>query len=288
MDELKHQRSNNSTWIEDMKIIAHNKDGFLLYPTKRRVAEIKEIQAIHSHVYYEFFFATDVPLCIVTEKETRQFQNSVVIVPPKLKHFSCCEGEGGYCIAVTAKDVKTIGEVGLLDYVKKDKLTVLPINEQVAYCLKKLTTEDVFSRFGKARSEAYLKLLFLEIATLLFVKDDVITGETVDQKYQYIEKIDRFIGENYNKKEATVANLATELCLSVRQTSRVVKSEYGCSFVELVNEKRMSVAALLLEKSDLSVGDILKELNFETENYFYKTFKKRYGVTPLKYRKQTR
>ncbi len=288
MDEMKNKLSNNSTWIEDMKIIAHNKDGFLLYPTKKRVSDSKEIQAIHSHVYYEFFFVTDSPFVIVTEKETKQFQNSVVIVPPKLKHFSCCEGEGGYCISVTAKDVKTIGEGGLLDYLKKDDLTVLPLNEQAAYCLKKLTTEDVFSRFGKARSEAYLELLFLEIATLLFVKDDFLTGETIDPKYQYIEKIDRFIGENYNKKEATVANLATELCLSVRQTSRVVKKEFGCSFVELVNEKKMSVAALLLRKSDLSVGDIIKELNYETENYFYKTFKKRYGVTPLKYRKQAR
>ena len=285
-DVINQKESNYSTLLDDMSIIVHGADGFLLFPTKKSVKDVGALEAIHTHVYYEFFFVTASPLTIVTEQGHQDFMNSIVIIPPRLRHFSCCEGADGYCITVTGENVRTMGENGLLDYIAKDRITVLSINESIVRYLKNLTTEDGFSRFGKAKRKAFLQLIFLEIASLLSAQDTALSGETVNQKYRYIEKIDCFIGTNYNKPTATIGNLSKVLYLSERQTARVVKKEYGCTFVELLNEKKMFVAALLLKNTALSVREIIKELQFETENYFYRMFKKRYGMTPKAYRKK--
>lgn len=282
-----HQDSKNSMLIAEMKIIAHGADGFLLFPTKTKIADAGQLQALHTHVYYEFFFATRTPLVIVTEIGTLSFTNSLIIIPPEMKHFSCAEGNDGYRITVTASDVKSIGgKFGLLDFIKKDRLTTLGMSEELSYYLDKLVSTDFLSSYGRAKGESLLKLLFLEIGTLLKTVDNTQIAESVNNRYRNIEKIDKFIGENYNRAGVSIIMLSKELCLSVRQVSRIIKKEYGRSFVEMLNDKRMSVAAILLKKSTLSVSDIIQELNFETENYFYRMFKKYYGTTPLKYRNQ--
>ena len=289
MKKMAFENSKNSTVLAELKLVAHGADGFVLFPTGRNIAELGSLQALHTHLYYEFFFATDSPVSIVTETETVSVTHSVIIVPPALKHFSVAEGKDGYRITATESEVKNFGgRVGLLDFIKKGEPTVLSLTEDGENYLKKLVLADFFSAKGRAKGEALLKLLFLELEEILCTCEDERLAVSVNERYRNIERIDKYIGENYSSKEACVEELAKELCLSVRQTSRILKREYGRSFVELVLEKRMEVASLLLKRSNLSVGEILRQVGFETENYFFRQFKKYYGVTPLKYRKENR
>ena len=269
--------------IADMKIATHGAEGFLLFPTQKTKDE-KTLTRLHTHVYYDVCFAMDPPVTIMTETEERTFSHGLVIVPPRLKHVCCCDGTDGYCLAVTAENVKSMEGDCLLDYINLDDITALPINERLAYYLKSLAAEDVFSRLGKAKSRAFLQLVFLEIASLLSVQNTALPIVSVNQRSLYVEKIDRFVGQKYNTPTATLENLAKELYLSERQTSRIIKREYGCTFVQLINDKKMAVATFLLKNTHMPVSEIIKELCFETENYFYRMFKNRYGITPLQYR----
>ena len=273
MKKTAFENSKNSTLLAEMKMIAHGADGFVLFPTKtkrKELGEVQALQALHTHLYYEFFFAMGEPVTIVTATGAESVSHGVIIVPPSVKHFAVAESGGGYRISVTESEVKTIGgKLGLLELIPKTEITPLKLNEEGEYYLKKLVSAHFFSEKGRLKGEALLKLL----------------PASVDGRYRNVEKIDHYLGENYDRADAKVEELAEVLCLSVRQTARVLKKEYGKSFVELINDKRMEVAAALLKRSRLSVGEILRELNFETENYFYRLFKKYYGVTPLKYRK---
>ncbi len=281
-----YQNSKNSTVIAEMKLIAHGADGFLLFPSRAKISEAGQLQALHTHIYYEFFFAQDSPVVVVTEEGVTSFTNGVVIVPPGLKHFSCAE-VGGYRITVTESDAKRVdGRTGFLEFLKKDALTSLSMSEEGAYYLKKLVSADFFSAHGKAKGEALLRLLFLEIASMLKRKEDTRVLASINDRYRSVEKIDKYVGENYARADACVEELSKILCLSVRQTSRIIKKEYGRSFVELMNDKKMAVTETLLKSTALPVQEIIRELNFATENYFYRLFKKYYGVTPLKYRKK--
>lgn len=285
MEKVAFESSKNSMQIEEMKIVAHGADGFLLFPSRTKFSQVGELQALHTHLYYEFFFVLDEPLAIVTEEGATSFQNSVLIVPPRLKHFTCAEGKGGYRITVTASEVGRIGgECGLLDFVKKDCVTALTMSEEITYYLEKLLSADFLSAYGRAKGEALVKLIFLEIGTLLKSGAGARSSVSLNNRYRNMEKIDCFIGANYNRAGVCISMLASELCLSVRQVARIIKKEYGRTFVQMLNDKKMSVAAVLLEKTALSVSEIINELDFETENYFFRMFKKYYGVTPLQYR----
>ena len=52
-----------------------------------------------------------------------------------------------------------------------------------------------------------------------------------------------------------------------------------------IQEKRLDLAARLLLDSDISVGEIIKQVGYENESHFREMFKNKYKQNPLKYRK---
>lgn len=60
----------------------------------------------------------------------------------------------------------------------------------------------------------------------------------------------------------------------------------GVSFYQLLNQVRIRNAAALFQFDDLSINQISKICGYETEAYFYKTFKELIGSTPLDYREK--
>ena len=100
---------------------------------------------------------------------------------------------------------------------------------------------------------------------------------------RYVSLIEAYVQKNYAEK-INLSTLAGELYLSTKQVSRIIKKEYDCTFSELINRKRMSAACMLLKNTDMKISDIIKQLNYTSENYFYVLFKKYYGVSPRNYR----
>lgn len=61
----------------------------------------------------------------------------------------------------------------------------------------------------------------------------------------------------------------------------------GTSFIEYLNEYRLTMASRLLISSESSILAIAEEVGYENLSYFNRTFKKRFGMTPRDYRKQS-
>ncbi|MBR3961406.1 MAG: helix-turn-helix transcriptional regulator [Clostridia bacterium] len=76
--------------------------------------------------------------------------------------------------------------------------------------------------------------------------------------------------------------------MSTRQISRIIEQEYGCSFSQLVMNKRLDHCRMLLENTEMPFYQIAQQVFSDTPNYFYATFKRRFGITPAKYRKEAR
>lgn len=89
----------------------------------------------------------------------------------------------------------------------------------------------------------------------------------------------------YEYRTASLGELSKRIELSERQTQRVIKKIYGSSFGEKKNEARMSAAAILLEDEALSLTDISERLGCSSQEYFTSAFKKYYGISPGRYRK---
>ena len=61
--------------------------------------------------------------------------------------------------------------------------------------------------------------------------------------------------------------------------------EYGCTLSQLVTDKKLSTAEQLIRNGKLPIDQIAAQSGLGSVNYFYAVFKKRYGMSPLQYRK---
>lgn len=68
--------------------------------------------------------------------------------------------------------------------------------------------------------------------------------------------------------------------------SREVKRRYQQTPTDIVNEARLTHAAMRLASTPLSILEIMAECGFENLGHFYKLFRARHGITPRRYRRQ--
>lgn len=66
---------------------------------------------------------------------------------------------------------------------------------------------------------------------------------------------------------------------------RMMKQYYGKTITEYINDLRLNYWANMLSNSDMPILDICYECGFQNVSWAYTLFKKKYGVSPLKYRK---
>ncbi len=92
----------------------------------------------------------------------------------------------------------------------------------------------------------------------------------------------RYIEEHY--LDGSLGELANILHYDVAWLSREIKRETGKTYTELLQDKRLSQAAFLLENTDLSVADISAKAGYENESYFHRIFAKKFSMTPRNYR----
>lgn len=84
----------------------------------------------------------------------------------------------------------------------------------------------------------------------------------------------------------TIHGLAEALGLSVRQVQRLMKSHYGITFRQMQMDNKLELACRLLEDTHDSVEKIAEKTGFSAADYFGYCFKKKYGMSPGKFRKE--
>ncbi len=81
-----------------------------------------------------------------------------------------------------------------------------------------------------------------------------------------------------------VSALAEALNVSVRQAERIVKSVYGVTFVQKLNEIRLDQAKAMLAETGRSIQEIAETVGFSNAGYFCRNFKMKFGETPTAFR----
>ena len=65
---------------------------------------------------------------------------------------------------------------------------------------------------------------------------------------------------------------------------RTCKAVLGLTPSEYINQIRIDFAAQLLRTEEQSIDDVIDACGFDNSSYFYRLFKRQYGVTPRQYR----
>ena len=92
----------------------------------------------------------------------------------------------------------------------------------------------------------------------------------------------KYIDQNY--KDGSLAELCDMMNQSVSGLSRLIRKITGHTYKELVQRKRFRKVVELLIETEIPVNDIVSEVGYENNSYFYRKFKERYHITPNEYR----
>ncbi len=85
-------------------------------------------------------------------------------------------------------------------------------------------------------------------------------------------------------REISLDDVANEVHYSKKQINRIFKNEYHKTPYEYYLELKLSFAKKYLSMTDLSVKEISERLHFDNQYYFSNLFKRKTGLSPLKYR----
>jgi AraC-like DNA-binding protein len=97
-----------------------------------------------------------------------------------------------------------------------------------------------------------------------------ITGEelyTVSPNEDVAYLIDAYLEKNYHRP-VRLAELSAALCLSNRQTERIIKALTGNTFGELLTAHRLAVAERLAATTDMKMSEIAAYVGFSTYSGF--------------------
>ena len=108
------------------------------------------------------------------------------------------------------------------------------------------------------------------------------TGKTVSP---LVHQVLNYIAPHINEP-LTVNSIAQILYQNRSYLSRIFKSEMEINLSDYIVERKLLEAKDLLRFSERSISEISNFLAFSSQSYFQTVFKKKYGITPLQYRKQ--
>lgn len=161
--------------------------------------------------------------------------------------------------------------------------TGFPYYKEIAACVD---ANDEISRTKPIGYQLFIKSQLLMLFYLLANK--CLLGERLKKDYKSLEKMKLILKyvENHYMDKITIEDIAAEVHLSQSHFMKYFKHTMGTSFIDYLNEYRLTMASRLLISSESSILDIAAEVGFENLSYFNRTFKKRFDMTPSAYRKK--
>lgn len=263
-------------------------DESLLSSKRTKKRSVKD-NALHSHPYYEMFFVFDGETEIVFENDTRSYKNCIVCLPPDVRHYTNRSSDYRILFSYSEKNgSKGSFEKFISKILASDGISQIPITAQGL----KGYLEELCGVFYNRKNEldgeviiSILKCIFYSLYSSYSDSGSVKNQDYLSTESRYIIISSIIAGCTTPGNEVTVKAIADALCLSHKQTSRLIFKYYGRPLSEVVTDEKLNYAAHLLKNSNLSIYDIAFESNFHSYSYFCQLFKRQFGCAPLSYRK---
>ena len=101
---------------------------------------------------------------------------------------------------------------------------------------------------------------------------------------EYRSDIIDIINKRYSDSSFSLKALADEIALSPGYLSSHFKEVFGITFHDYLISERLERAKILVLSSGMKNYEIAEQVGFDDPNYFSTAFKKRFGMSPSKYR----
>ncbi|HEY5583163.1 MAG TPA: helix-turn-helix domain-containing protein [Ruminiclostridium sp.] len=111
--------------------------------------------------------------------------------------------------------------------------------------------------------------------------------ERKDTKYdELITKVIELINHNYSDNNLSIDSIAETIGISSSYIGKLFKKFTSNTISDHITQTRLEASKKLLASTDFSVDKITETIGLSYSNYFYKIFKKTYGITPNEYKQK--
>ncbi|MGQ1891338.1 hybrid sensor histidine kinase/response regulator transcription factor [Thermophagus sp. OGC60D27] len=99
----------------------------------------------------------------------------------------------------------------------------------------------------------------------------------------FLDRFIQIIDENMDNNEFSVDDLTVKLGIGRTNLYKKVKSLTGQSMGDFIRDIRMKKAAKILSSEDVSISEVIYRIGLNSNSYFTKAFKQKFGMTPSEF-----
>ena len=136
---------------------------------------------------------------------------------------------------------------------------------------------------SKITSQIRKKIILLQFIHELWKKGFIVENDTTGRNTVEKEMVS-YIQQNYTGK-ILLREFGEQFHLFEKYISRYFKEHFHITLSRYVTYLRLEHAKQMLQETDISVTEVAMQSGYQNISYFIRSFKKTYGVSPLKYRK---
>ena len=135
-----------------------------------------------------------------------------------------------------------------------------------------------------ARNELSILLLHL------WKQIPVLPGKRSERERRNEERLKEMLSyiRNHLSEEITVREIAGAASVSESECIRCFRNTIGTTPIRYAKQLRLHEAAEQLVETDRKVIDIGADCGFREMNYFSRSFREQFGITPTEYRRQNK
>ena len=145
--------------------------------------------------------------------------------------------------------------------------------------------ERIASELWAERGSSSLRTDALVLSLLLELRRDAADAER--DRGAAVRQAERYLREHFHER-IDLTRLASVVHVSPFHLHRSFRKATGTTPHEYLLRVRLQRSRELLARTELAVVDVAQAVGFRSSSHFANTFKRRFGATPLEYRRQQR
>ena len=135
---------------------------------------------------------------------------------------------------------------------------------------------------SKITAQIKTKIILLQFILKLWKKGFIVENDTSGKNTVEKEMVS-YIQQNFTGK-ILLKEFGKQFHLSEKYISRYFKEHFHITISQYVTYLRLEHAKQLLQDTDIPVTEVAMQSGYQNVSYFIRSFKKIYGMSPLKYR----
>ena len=135
---------------------------------------------------------------------------------------------------------------------------------------------------SKITAQIKTKIILLQFILELWKRGFIVENDTSGKNTVEKEMVS-YIQQNFTGK-ILLKEFGEQFHLSEKYISRYFKEHFHITISQYVTYLRLEHAKHLLQDTDIPVTEVAMQSGYQNVSYFIRSFKKTYGMSPLKYR----